>query len=129
MDISAISSLGGNSISAISSISGNQISALSGLSEMGLANTITPIFDSNTTVVEETNGGAAFSDILTSAVENVRTTDAEKNQMEYLLAVGQLDNPAELTIATTKAQTAIELLTQLRTRSLDAYNEIIKMSI
>ncbi len=131
MEISAITSLGGNGISPISSIEGGSISSLSnlsGISGMDFTNAITPIFD-NTVTVEEPDGGAAFADILTSAVENVRVTDAEKNQMEYLLATGQLDNPAELTIATTKAQTAIELLTQLRTRSLDSYNEIIRMSI
>lgn len=78
---------------------------------------------------EEQGGGAAFIDILTSAVENVAVTDHEKNQMEYLLSVGELDNPAELTIATTKAQVAVELLTKLRTSALESYNEIIRISI
>lgn len=72
---------------------------------------------------------ASFLDIYTSAIENVKTTDAEKNQMEYLLATGQLDNPAQLTIAATKAQFAVDLLVELRSKSLDVYNEIIKMQI
>ncbi len=116
MEISAITAIGGNNVSAISSISGTNF-------------TITPLFDSDTLKVEEGHAGASFSDILTSAVENVKVTDAEKNEMEYLLAVGELDNPAELTIATAKAQTAVELLTQLRTKTMDSYNEIIRMSI
>ena len=41
----------------------------------------------------------AFGDIFRSAIENVRQTDAEKTQAQYLLATGQLDNPAALTIA------------------------------
>lgn len=74
-------------------------------------------------------GGASFMDIFTSAVENVRTTDQEKNEMEYLLAVGELDNPAQLTIATTKAQVAVELLVQLRTQAMSTHSEIMRMSI
>lgn len=89
----------------------------------------TKITDLPTETKEVQEGGAAFIDILTSAVENVQVTDAEKNQMEYLLSVGELDNPAELTIATTKAQVAVELLTKLRTSGLEAYNEIIRISI
>lgn len=78
---------------------------------------------------EEAPAGASFADIFISAVENVKTTDVEKNELEYLLSVGQLDNPAELTIAATKAQTSVELLVQLRSRTLEAYNDIIKLSI
>ena len=70
-----------------------------------------------------------FGEILQSAVENVKTTDAEKNKAEYLLATGQLDNPAELTIATTKAQLSVDLLVQLRNKALDAYSELNRLSL
>lgn len=72
---------------------------------------------------------AMFSDIFQAAIENVRQTDAEKNKVEYALATGQLDNPAELTIASTKAQTSVELLVQLRSKALEAYNELMRISI
>ncbi len=72
---------------------------------------------------------ATFGDIFTSAIENVRTTEVEKNQLEYLLAIGELDNPATLTIAATKAQVAVELLASLRTKALEAHSEIMRMSI
>ena len=42
-----------------------------------------------------------FTDIFQTAIDSVKETDAEKNQMEYLMATGQLDNPALLTIAST----------------------------
>ncbi|MCI8608155.1 MAG: flagellar hook-basal body complex protein FliE [Firmicutes bacterium] len=73
--------------------------------------------------------GAGFADIFKSAIENVRATDDEKNKAEYLLATGQLDNPAELTIAATKAATAVSLLVQLRNKALDAYNELMRINI
>ena len=70
-----------------------------------------------------------FSEIFRSAIDNVRETENEKNQLEYLLATGQLDNPAELTIASTKAATAVELLVQLRNKALDSYSELMRMSL
>jgi flagellar hook-basal body complex protein FliE len=73
--------------------------------------------------------GSPFTDIFQSAIDAVRTTDAEKTQMEYLMATGQLDNPALLTIASTKAQLSVDLLVQLRNKSMDAYNELMRISL
>ena len=70
-----------------------------------------------------------FSDIFQSAVDSVRQTDAAKNEAEYLLATGQLDNPAELTIAATQAAMSVELLVQLRNKALDAYSELMRISM
>lgn len=78
---------------------------------------------------KEGEPSAAFADIFKSAIENVRETDGEKNKLEYLLATGQLDNPAELTIASTKAATAVDLLVQLRNKALESYNELMRMGM
>ena len=69
------------------------------------------------------------TDIFGAAIDSVKETDAAKTQMEYLMATGQLDNPALLTIASTKAQLSVQLLVQLRNRALDAYNELMRISI
>ena len=73
--------------------------------------------------------GDPFTDIFQSAIEAVRETDAEKVEMEYLMATGQLDNPALLTIASTKAQLSVELLVQLRSKALDAYSELMRINL
>lgn len=73
--------------------------------------------------VQESEAGT-FGAIFQSAIDYVKETDAEKNEAQYLLATGQLDNPAELTIAAAKAQIAVDLLVQLRNKALDAYNEL-----
>ena len=70
-----------------------------------------------------------FGDIFQSAIENVKQTEAEKNEAEYLLATGQLDNPGLLTIASTKNQIAVELLVQLRNKALEADQEITRISL
>ena len=70
-----------------------------------------------------------FTDIFERAVDAVKETDREKTEQEYLLATGQLDNPASLLIAATKAQVAVDLLVQLRNKATDAYNELIRMNL
>lgn len=82
-----------------------------------------------TASTSEDKGNSMFADIFKAAIQDVKDTDAEKNRAEYLLATGQLDNPAELTLAGTKAQTSVELLVQLRTKALEAYNELMRISI
>lgn len=75
--------------------------------------------------VKEGSFGSLFSEL----IQNVKDTDAEYTQAQYLLATGQLDNPAQLSIAGEKASLAVDLLIQLRNRALDAYNELKNMNI
>lgn len=82
----------------------------------------------HTTQTNATQPSGTFGSIFQSAIDYVKETDAEKNEAQYLLATGQLDNPAELTIAATKSQIAVELLVQLRNKAMDAYNELKNIS-
>ena len=70
-----------------------------------------------------------FADVFQTAIDQVKTTDAEKSKAQYLMATGQLDNPAEMTIATTKAQLSVDLLVQLRNKALDAYSELTRINL
>lgn len=88
------------------------------------------VFPGGTEKVEESGTGVGmFADIFQSAMDSVKTTDAEKNQALYLLATGQMDNPAEYTFAATEAQAAAELLIQLRNKALDAYSELTRINL
>ena len=80
---------------------------------------------------EETEGAArsAFGQIFHSLIQNVKDTDAEFTQAQYLLATGQLDNPAQVSLAAYKNEIAVNLLVQLRNRALDAYNELKNMNV
>lgn len=73
--------------------------------------------------------GGIFADIFRSAIDNVKQTEAEVVETEYLMATGQLDNPATLMIAETKAATAVDLLVQLRNKALDAYSELTRINL
>ena len=72
---------------------------------------------------------SAFGQIFSSLIQNVKDTDAEFTQAQYLLATGQLDNPAQLSIAAYKNQIAVDLLVQMRNKALDAYNELKNMNV
>ncbi len=71
----------------------------------------------------------SFGSIFKSAFDNVIAADQEKTKMEYQLAVGELDNPALLTISSAKYQVAVDLLVQLRNKALDAYSELTRISL
>lgn len=73
--------------------------------------------------------GADFGSVLRSVAENVRETDAERSIAAYQLATGQLDNPASLMIASAKNEIAVSMMIQLRNKSMDAYNELMRMNI
>lgn len=70
-----------------------------------------------------------FGAIFKNAIQNVKDTDAEFTQAQYLLSTGQLDNPATALIAYSKEEVAVNLLIQLRNRALEAYSELTRMSM
>lgn len=73
-------------------------------------------------------GESIFGSIFRNAIQNVKDTDAEFTQAQYLLSTGQLDNPATALIAYTKEEVAVNLLIQLRNKALDVYSELTRMS-
>ena len=73
--------------------------------------------------------GSLFADVLKRTVENVREAEDDVAKKEYLLSTGQLDNPAELSIATYKAEAALALLNQVREKALNAYSELNRISL
>ena len=80
---------------------------------------------------DEVSGPAQsmFATIFQAAIQNVRDTNAQQVDLEYQLATGQIDNPALVTTAITKATTAVELLMQMRNHAVDAYNELMRISV
>ncbi|MGC6172958.1 flagellar hook-basal body complex protein FliE [Lacrimispora sp. 38-1] len=75
------------------------------------------------------NGGPSFQDIFKEAVENVNTTESDLTRQQYLLSTGQIDDAHTVPAAAAKAQLSVELLTALRNKALEAYTEIIRISI
>lgn len=72
-------------------------------------------------------GFSAFKGIFEEAIENVKTTDQNLAKNQYLLATGQLEDPHTVGIAASQAQLSVDLLVALRTKALEAYNEIMRL--
>ena len=70
-----------------------------------------------------------FESVFRSAIDNVKETEAELVEAQYLMATGQLDNPAALTIAQAKSGIAVDLLVQMRNKALEAYQELSRISL
>ena len=82
------------------------------------------VIDSN-----RVEGGKSFSSIFRESIENVKTTDAELQKQQYLLATGKLDDPHSVPIAAAKAQMSVDMLVQLRNKTVEAYNETMRINL
>lgn len=71
----------------------------------------------------------AFKNIYDSLISDVNQTNAQLEGDMVKSAAGELDNPHQLTIDSTKARIALQLVTNVRNNALSAYQDIIKMSI
>ncbi len=70
-----------------------------------------------------------FGDIFKNTVNQVRETQADVELKQYLLATGQIDDAHTLPIAEEKAGLAVDILITLRNKTLEAYNDLIKINI
>ena len=70
-----------------------------------------------------------FRSIFENAVNDAKTTQADLEDKQYLLATGQIDDAHTVPIAAAQAQLSIDLLVQLRNKALDAYNELMRISL
>ena len=71
----------------------------------------------------------SFADTLKDAVENVNELSHESNIQIQKLATGETKNIPEVMIAAEKSSVAFKLLTQVRNKIIDAYQEVMKMQV
>lgn len=74
-------------------------------------------------------GETIFKGVFLNAINDVRSTEENLVNEQYLLATGQLEDPHSVSIAASKAQLSVDLLVNLRNKALDSYNEIMRMGI
>ncbi|MCB0350209.1 MAG: flagellar hook-basal body complex protein FliE [Bdellovibrionales bacterium] len=75
------------------------------------------------------DGIKSFADTLTDAVGKVNELSVEADVQMQKLATGETKNIPEVMIAAEKASIAFKLLTQVRNKMIDAYQEIMKMQV
>ena len=81
--------------------------------------------------ITETENGtkSVFQSVLEDTIQNVYDTQKDVEQKQYLLATGQLEDALSLPIAQAKAELSLEVMISLRNKAMEAYNEILKMSV
>jgi flagellar hook-basal body complex protein FliE len=81
---------------------------------------------------EETTDGTMFEAILNSVMENVETTNSyiqDRDAEAIKFALGESETTHDLTVAVSKASTALSYTVALRDKFLEAYREIMQIQI
>jgi len=79
--------------------------------------------------VAPTSGSKSFTDVFSSALNDVNNLQQDAAQASLNLAAGKIQDLSEVTIATQKATMALQLTMQVRTKILDAYQEVMRMQL
>ncbi|MBU5314221.1 flagellar hook-basal body complex protein FliE [Tissierella carlieri] len=77
----------------------------------------------------DTKEEKSFSNFLTNALNQVNEMQLQSTEYKKLLAVGELDNLHDLTIAADKADTALQVVMSIRSKVVEAYKEIMRIQI
>ncbi|WP_284982075.1 flagellar hook-basal body complex protein FliE [Arthrobacter sp. efr-133-TYG-118] len=72
-------------------------------------------------------GSNSFATALTGAVDNLQSLQSTSNQLAVSAVTGNLDDIHKATIAATRAQITMELVSTVRNKGVDAFNEIMRM--
>lgn len=75
----------------------------------------------------QTASGVNFAGALANGIDAVQAAQTDANQLAVQAASGQLVDPAQLTIATTKAQLMTQMATAIQSKAVTAFNTVMSM--
>lgn len=75
----------------------------------------------------EGSGGGAFGASLGDALINLQGLQSTSGALAVKAATGSLDDIHQATIASTRSAVTLELVSTLRIKGVDAFNEIMRM--
>jgi flagellar hook-basal body complex protein FliE len=73
--------------------------------------------------------GAAFSEVLKNSVRHVNELQLDADNLTNRLALGEVEDISEVSIAVEKAELALRLMVQIRDKMVDAYQQIARMGV
>lgn len=79
--------------------------------------------------VEVDKAKTSFAGVLQGYLENVDSTVKQASDLTTKAALGQIDNIHDVTIASQKANLALELTVTIRDKAVEAYQEMMRMQI
>lgn len=79
------------------------------------------------TSATEGTGGAGFATSLASAIDGAQQLQSESKTLAVQAVTGDLTDIHNATIAATRAQVTLELVSAVRNKGVDAFNDIMRM--
>jgi len=76
-----------------------------------------------------TGSSSGFADILTESFNTARNSDKKDKASSLELLMGENDDLSGLLIDAQKAELSLNLALQIRNKVIDAYNEVMRMSV
>lgn len=73
--------------------------------------------------------GESFAKVLENSLKETNRLQLEADRMDKLFAAGMIDNIADVTIASTKADIALSYTVEVVSKVLNAYNELMRMQL
>jgi flagellar hook-basal body complex protein FliE len=96
---------------------------------------ITPDFSVSKPVINQSksdvqkNSDTGFGQLLRKSLQEVNDLQLHAEKLDKQLAMGTLENVHDATIAAEKAALALELTAQIRNKVLEAYQEIMRITL
>lgn len=79
--------------------------------------------------IEQQSAGIPFGDILQQAIRSTEAAEKAGQQGNYDLAIGNVEDLAQIQIDSLKMQTMVQTTVQLTSRAVSAYKEIMQMQL
>lgn len=73
--------------------------------------------------------GGSFANLVQQGLQSVSASENNANSMLQTMAAGGNVNPADVMIATSEASLSIQMLTSIRDQAVNAYKDIMNMSV
>jgi flagellar hook-basal body complex protein FliE len=99
----------------------------------GGSSAITPIefptLDKTTTPSTGGTQGANFGDKLSGALESLQESQSTSDDLSMQVATGKLTNIHDYMIAANQAELATQLTVAVKNKAVDAFNQVMNMSV
>lgn len=93
---------------------------------------ITNINNIKSNLIKEKNEAKSnidFKKVLMNSINKLDSYEKEANQLNLMLATGEIDNIHDVMIASQKSEIALQFGIEIRNKIMDAYKEIMRIQI
>lgn len=107
------------------------IDAVNGVTTNAMTNALTSVSGTSRDVAgtagTTSTDGSGFAASLGNAVDGLQALQSDSKTLALKAVTGNLDDIHDATIAATRAQVTLELVSAVRNKGVDAFNEIMRM--